>query len=124
MIISNKIKFLLEKQRPAGVEIITLRKMLKRTVNWNWINLASNTNKRMLPNGDRGLLHGPRVGRCVWRVIGSNSGKTNYHISRGFVKINKGQCIPQAVPWPSAPLFFLMLSDLNSANPVLVFLLS
>lgn len=26
MIISNKIKFLLEKQRPAGVEIITLRK--------------------------------------------------------------------------------------------------
>lgn len=122
MIISNKIKFLLEKQRPAGVEIITLRKMLKRTVNWNWINLASNTNKCMLPNGDRGLLHGPRAGRCVWRVIGSNSGKINYHISRGFVKINKGQCIPQAVPWPSALLFFLMLSDLNSANPVLAFL--
>lgn len=60
MIISNKIKFLLEKQRPAGVEIITLRKMLKRTVNWSWINLAGNTNKCMLPNGDeRGLLRGP-----------------------------------------------------------------
>ena len=94
--------------------------MLKRTVNWNWINLASNTNKRMLPNGDRGLLHGPRVGRRAWSVTGSNSGKINYHISRGFVKINKGQCIPQAVAWPSAPLFFLMLSDLNSVIPMLV----
>lgn len=62
IILSNKIKFLLEKQRPAGVEIITLRKPLKRTVNWNWINLASNTNKRMLPNADIGLPHGPRVG--------------------------------------------------------------
>lgn len=68
-IISNKIEFLLEKQQPAGVEIVTLRKTLKRTVNRNWINLASNTNKRVSPNGDGGLLHGPRVGQCVWRVI-------------------------------------------------------
>lgn len=60
MITSNKIKFISEKQRPAGVEIITLRKMLKRTVNWSWINLAGNTNKCVLPNGERGLLHGPR----------------------------------------------------------------
>lgn len=97
MIISNKIKFLLEKQRPAGVEIITLRKMLKRTVNWNWINLASNTNKRMLPNGDGRLLHGPCADWCVCRVIGSNGGEINFHISRGFVEINKGQCLPQAV---------------------------
>lgn len=67
MIISNKIKFFLEKLQPAGVEIITLRKTLKRTVNWSWINLAGNTNKCMLPNGDeRGLLHGP----CEAEVCG------------------------------------------------------
>lgn len=75
----------------------------------------------MLPNRDRGLPHGPRVGHCVLRVIGSNSAKIHYHISRGFVKISKGQCTPKGVPWPSAPLFFLMLSDPNPANPMSVF---
>lgn len=124
MIISNKIKFLLEKQRPAGVEIITLRKMLKRTVNWSWINLAGNTNKCLLPTGEReGSSMVPVWLRCVesyWQQGWQN--KRN--ISRGFAKINKGQSVPQPAPWPSALGFSLMLSELGSAKPGMVFWLA
>lgn len=72
--------------------------MLKRTVNWNWINLASNTNKRMLPNGDGRLLHNPCMGWCVCRATAGNGGKISVHVSSGLVEINKGQCFSQAVP--------------------------
>lgn len=116
MIISNKIKFLLEKQRPVGVEIITLRKMLKRTVNWSWINLAGNTNKCMLPNGERGGSSTVPVRlRCVegyWQQGWQNK----WNISGGFARLNRGQ----SVPWPSALGFPLMLSEEHSAVPGLL----
>lgn len=69
--------------------------MLKRTVNRSSINLASNRNKCMLPNGERRHHHNLFGGG---EGIGSNNGQINYHISRGFVKISKGHCFPQAVP--------------------------
>lgn len=61
--------------------------------------------------------------RCVegyWQQGWQN--KRN--ISGGFAQINKGQSVPQPVLWPSALGFAIMLSELDSASPGLVFWLA